>query len=399
MSVPCVPLAEVCEINPATDYKFTADEPCTFVPMEAMDDVSARITSASTRPFRELQKGYTVFAEDDVLIAKITPCMENGKCAIARRLRNGIGFGSTEFHVLRASKHTLPQWLFYFWRLPATRSLAERNMTGSAGQKRVSTNFLETLKIPLPPLSEQRRIVELLDQADRLRRTRRYARELSDTFLPAAFLELFGDPGSNPRDFPRIQVEDLLATDREGTKCGPFGSALKKYEYVSTGIPVWTMDNVSENDFQEEGCLYITERKYQELAAYSVQTGDILISRAGTVGRMAVVRTRHKRSIIHTNLIRLSLNPDRILPVFFVILMTWFGQCVARLKRGQEDAYTFMSTGSLGQLWIPLPPMPLQERLASLVSRHKRLQAGQREALREADHLFQSLLHQVFAHP
>ncbi len=111
---------------------------------------------------------------------------------------------------------------------------------------------------------------------------------------------------------------------------------------------------------------------------------------------MAIVRTKHPRSIIHTNIIRLSLNHAEILPIYFVALMTWFAQRVARLKRGQEDAYTFMSTGSLGELQIPLPPLRLQQKFATLVKGAERLRAVQREALRQAEHLFASLLHHAF---
>jgi type I restriction enzyme S subunit len=111
---------------------------------------------------------------------------------------------------------------------------------------------------------------------------------------------------------------------------------------------------------------------------------------------MAIVRTAHPRSIIHSNIIRLSLDHAKILPIYFVVLMTWFAPRVARLKRGQEDAYTFMSTGSLGELQILLPPFSLQQEFAALVDRVERLRAVQREALRQAEHLFASLLHRAF---
>jgi type I restriction enzyme S subunit len=215
--------------------------------------------------------------------------------------------------------------------------------------------------------------------------------------LPAAFLKLFGDPGESTQTYDRVQVEDLFSDSRGGAKCGPFGSALKKHEYVTEGIPVWTMNNVGANEFLEDGCLYITPEKFEELAAYDAQNGDILISRAGTVGRMAIVRTKHPQSIIHSNIIRLSLNHKKILPIYFVVLMTWFAPRIARLKRGQEDAYTFISTGSLGELQIPLPPFSLQEKFANLVEELERLRAVQREALRQAEHLFQTLLHQAFS--
>jgi len=109
------------------------------------------------------------------------------------------------------------------------------------------------------------------------------------------------------------------------------------------------------------------------------------------------VRAMHPRSIIHTNIIRLSLNHAKILPIYFVVLMTGFAPRVARLKRGQEDAYTFMSTGSLGELQIPLPSLPLQQKFAALVERVERVRAVQREALRQAEHLFASLLDRAFS--
>jgi type I restriction enzyme, S subunit len=264
-------------------------------------------------------------------------------------------------------------------------------------QQNISQEFLKDYEVPLPSLPEQHKIAALLDQEDRLVRTRRYALELTDTFLPAVFLELFGDPAENPRAFDRVQVEELFADSRNGVKCGPFGSALKKHEHVAAGIPVWTMNNVGANEFIEDGCLFITPQKFEELSAYDAQNGDILISRAGTVGRMAIVRTKYPRSIIHSNIIRLSLNDAKILPIYFVTLMTWFAPRVARLKRGQEDAYTFMSTGSLGELQIPLPPFPLQQKFAALAERVEHLRAVQREALRQADHLFASLLDRAFS--
>jgi type I restriction enzyme S subunit len=303
---------------------------------------------------------------------------------------------SGEWIVFRSAK-THPSYLRYLLVEDRFHAQFMNTVAGVGGSLlRARPAQVADIEVPLPSLSEQERIAGRLEQADRLVRTRRYALELTDTFLPAAFLDLFGDPAENPRAFNRVQVEDLFAVSRDGAKCGPFGSALKKHEYVAAGIPVWTMNNVGANEFVEDGCLYITPQKFEELTAYDAQNDDILISRAGTVGRMAIVRTKYPRSIIHSNIIRLSLNDAKILPIYFVALMTWFAPRVARLKRGQEDAYTFMSTGSLGELQIPLPPFPLQQKFAALVQRVDRLRAVQREALRQAEHLFASLLHRAF---
>jgi len=262
--------------------------------------------------------------------------------------------------------------------------------------KHLSSEDLKEEVIALPSPAEQKRIAGILDQADRLRRIRRYALELGNGLLPAAFLKLFGDPASNSHGYPLNKLGCLFPRKRDGVKCGPFGTALKKGEYVSEGIPVWTIDNIGQNEFSEEGCLYITPAKYKELSTYSVQNDDILVSRAGTVGKMAIVRTRHEQSIIQSNLIRVSLDREEMLPVYFTTLMTCFGARVGRLKRGQEDAYTFMSTGGLADLVIPVPPKQRQKEFADLVTQHERVRAVHREALRQAEHLFQTLLHRAF---
>jgi len=137
---PLKPVGEICEVNPRLPrgHSVTDDLIVSFVPMAAVDEVSGTLQAHQTRPYADVKKGYTHFKNGDVLFAKITPCMENGKAAIASELAGGLGFGSTEFHVLRAKEDVLPEWLFYFVRQPAFRSEAKRNFTGTAGQQRVS---------------------------------------------------------------------------------------------------------------------------------------------------------------------------------------------------------------------------------------------------------------------
>lgn len=327
----------------------------------------------------------------------IAICMSSGSPEVVGKtatvpcnLRASIG---SFCGIIRPKSPDEASYLSFFFRSTAFKKHRDAIARG-ANIQNLRFSQLEEIELEIP--SEQRQIAERLQQADRLRRTRHYALELADSFLPAAFVEFFGDPAQNPRAFDRVQLEELFADCRDGAKCGPFGSALKKHEYVASGIPVWTMNNVGPNEFIEDGCLFITPQKLEELAAYDAQNGDILISRAGTVGRMAIVRTKYPRSIIHTNIIRLSLDDTKILPIYFVVLMTCFAPRVARLKRGQEDAYTFMSTGSLGELRIPLPPFLIQQKFAALGERVERLRAVQREALRQAEHLFDSLLHHAF---
>lgn len=329
---------------------------------------------------------------DDVLVTTMGTI---GRAAVTPP---GLGCAIFDSHLFRMrvdAKRVYPLYLSYALNSDLVSSQLSQKARGAimAG---LNTTVLRECFIPLPSLSEQQRIADQLRKADRLRRARDYALELSGTLVPAAFVQLFGDPLENPRGFDRTCVEDLFPEDREGAKCGPFGSALKKDEYVSVGIPVWTMDNIGENEFRDEARLFITEQKFQQLRAYDVRNGDILISRAGTVGRMAIVSTKHPQSIIHTNLIRVALDPEKILPIYLVCLMTWFGSRVARLKR-QEDSYTFMNTGAVAELEIPLPPLSLQKEFATVVDSADNLRRMHREALRQSEHLFATLLDQTFA--
>ena len=162
------------------------------------------------RTYREVKKGYTYFERGDVLVAKITPCFENGKAASTDTIRNQLGFGSTEFHVLRPSPDLDPKYAFYLLWSERFRTIGEKGMTGSAGQKRVPADLLRRLEIPLPPLDEQKRIAAILDKADQLRQKRRQAIALLDSLTQSIFLEMFGDPVTNPKRLERRALGDLI---------------------------------------------------------------------------------------------------------------------------------------------------------------------------------------------
>ncbi|KAB2926710.1 MAG: restriction endonuclease subunit S [Candidatus Contendobacter sp.] len=202
------PLCELAEINPRnSEVRSLADEmEVSFIPMAAVSEHTVMIEHPEKRLLATVRKGYTSFKEGDVLFAKITPCMENGKAALATGLLNGIGFGSTEFHVLRARHNIIPKYLFYFVRQASFRIAAKSCMRGAVGQQRVPEQFLARYQIPFIPISEQHRIVEILDDADRLRRLRCKADAKAARILPVLFLKMFGDPATNPK---RLRKEPL----------------------------------------------------------------------------------------------------------------------------------------------------------------------------------------------
>lgn len=159
-------LDDIAEINPRYVGENVQDNTdVTFLPMKCVEELTGYIDLSSTKKLSEVRKkSYTPFVEGDILFAKITPCMENGKVAIARGLKNKVGFGSTEFHVIRLPKLLPREFYFYFLTQEGLRRDSKRNMTGSAGQLRVPVNYIKQLQIPIPPLSEQQRIVSKIEQ-------------------------------------------------------------------------------------------------------------------------------------------------------------------------------------------------------------------------------------------
>lgn len=159
------PLELLAEINPRPVAVPESDaSPVHFVPMRAVIEEFGGIDVSERRSFGEVRKGYTAFQAEDVLFAKITPCMENGKLALVPDLQDGIGFGSTEFHVMRARAGMAPKWLAHFLSQAEFRKFARRNMTGTAGQLRVATPWLSATSLPVAPAAEQIRIVDKLEE-------------------------------------------------------------------------------------------------------------------------------------------------------------------------------------------------------------------------------------------
>ena len=158
-------LSEIAEINPGIGVETIPDNlEITFLPMQYVGALTGHIDPSLIKNYQEVKKGYTPFVEGDVLFAKITPCMENGKIAIAKGLKNRIGFGSTEFHVIRLYEDITKQLAYFFLIQENVRKEARSKMTGTAGQLRVPAEFMKQILFPLPPQREQQRIVTKIEE-------------------------------------------------------------------------------------------------------------------------------------------------------------------------------------------------------------------------------------------
>ena len=192
---PRAPLGEVCTINPRIKRSEIPEEDTlvSFVPMAAVDERFGMIAAREDRRLRDVSKGFTAFEDGDVLFAKITPCMENGKAALARNLTNGIGRGSTEFYVLRPGSKVLGEYVYHFVRQPQFREKAKRHFTGTAGQQRVPKSFMEDVPMPLPTLDEQRRIVGILNRVARIEHLHARAAQTASALRISLMARLLGD--------------------------------------------------------------------------------------------------------------------------------------------------------------------------------------------------------------
>lgn len=213
-------IGKICEINPKTTIPALNDNsPVSFLPMPAvMPEINRFIPQIV--PYSKVKKGYTKFANSDVLFAKITPCMENGKSCVVHDLLNGIGFGSTEFHVLRPKEKITPLFVFYFIVQPIFRTTAIPFMTGAVGQKRIPADYLRDYIIPVPTLDEQKRIVaeieKRFERADKLEQVvadaLADAEKLKQSVLKKAFRGKLVP--QNPDDEPAAVLLDRIRAER-----------------------------------------------------------------------------------------------------------------------------------------------------------------------------------------
>jgi type I restriction enzyme S subunit len=321
------PIGDVTEVNPRKDVDLSGSDLVSFVPMAAVDEVSGIITGAVDRPYGEVSTGFTHFRDSDVIFAKITPSMENGKSAVAHDLTNGTGMGSTEFHVFRSQGAIEPEYLWRFVRQKAFRDAAQGVMSGAVGQQRVPADYLRSHTIPLAPLPEQRRIVAKVDGLTA--RTARARKELNriptliarhkQRLLALAFS---GELTATWRREHRLQ-EPTLKEVLELSLGLRYGTAQKCYEEPH-GVAVLRIPNVSP------GKLNLSDLKYAELPSkefekLKLHTGDILVIRSNgsvdLIGRPALVDDQADGMAYAGYLIRIRPKKDLIIPKFLALML------------------------------------------------------------------------------
>lgn len=380
-------LSSLAEINPGRK-KPESDE--TDVSFLAMGDLSedGRIIAKQQRPYRDVAKGFTSFADNDVLVAKITPCFENGKGALVSGLSGGIGFGSTEFHVIRANPdRAVPEFLHLHTRSDSFRRLGEKNMVGSAGQKRVPTEFLRQYQIPTPPLREQQKIAAILtavdDKLDVIARQIEATQTLKRGLMQTLFSRGVGTQDAEGRWVPHAEFKDSeLGEIPAGWEVGCVGDyigALRAGVSVNGEARQHGKDEVG---VLKVGCVF--EGRFlpgehktvvpEDVArvAEPARKGSIIISRANTsalVGESAYVEDDWPDLFLPDKLWQTepSSIPHSVRWLAFYLQSPFARDEISKAATGTSGSMKNIAKPAF--LGVPMPRLPLdeQERIADVL--------------------------------
>lgn len=436
-------IQDVCDINPPKPKKgdLPGDTPVTFVPMPAVDAERGEISSPEIRPFSEVRSGFTAFKKGDVIMAKITPCMENGKAAVAKELVNDRGFGSTEFFVLRSNGSISPRYLFHYIRQRSFRSLAESNMTGSVGQKRVPKVFIQSAVIPLPPLPEQHRIVAAiealftrLDTAKaRLERVPGILKQFRQAVLAAACdgrltedwraenpdvepakdlinaiknevigkkipqkkslsFKLKDKPFDIPKSWEWTPISGLCISITDGNHQAP--------EKSDEGIPFVVISNISSGKLNLSKTMYVPVDYYNNITDNrKPKQNDILFSVTGSYGIPILIKEDKEFCFQrHIALIRVHSKISANY-IYYVLKSQLVYNQATKVATGIAQLTVPLS--GLRTIKIPTPPLPEQHeivrRVDALFALADKIEARVAAARKKTETMQQSILAQAFS--
>jgi type I restriction enzyme S subunit len=260
-------------------------------------------------------------------------------------------------------------------------------MTGSAGQRRVPESFLSALQVPLPPLAEQRRIAAILDQADALRAKRRAALAQLDALGASIFIDMFGDPATNPKGWPVFPLSDCA----ERIQIGPFGSLLHEGDYVRGGVPLVNPKHIQDRAIVVDADESVSPAKLATLDAYVLREGDVVLGRRGEMGRCAVVRRQDAGLLCGTGSLFIRPDPRVLTAVYAAAWLSTPSTCRQLERVALGATLPNLNRSIVANLAMPLPPLGVQVRFDKACGRCENLVASSRSALKAVSDLIASI--------
>ncbi|MBY7894239.1 restriction endonuclease subunit S [Vibrio fluvialis] len=378
----CTTLNKIAEINPKPIKLDSDDIEVSFVGMADVSE-SAKLMNTTNRLYGEVKKGFTSFQDNDVLVAKITPCFENGKGALVSNLTNGIGFGSTEFHVIRVKEQKgCPEFIHHITTTHNFRVKGEMNMTGTAGQKRVGKDFIASYLIACPPFAEQQKIAEVLStvnkKIDLIDQKIAETEKLKTGLMQKLFSEGVGVQDENgdwqphtefqktpigylPEQWSIKSLEDVCKV--KGGKRLPKGETLisEKNEHPYIRVSDMFMGGVALNDIQ-----YVPEHVVDKIKNYTIGKNDLFISVAGTLGIVGKVPEQLDRA-------NLTENADKLTDIKCNIDYMYYYLCSEKIQSTIDKLKTVGAQPKLALTRIKqftfIEPSPKeQQKIATILS-------------------------------
>lgn len=374
------------ELNPSPleARTLSQDAEVSFVPMEAVGEHGG-LDLSRTKTIADVGTGYTYFADGDVVVAKITPCFENGKGALAARLTNGVAFGTTELHVLRALDALDSKYLFYVTLADAFRRLGEAEMYGAGGQKRVPERFIENLKHPFPPGPEQRAIAAFLDREtakidalvsrkERLiellqeKRTALITRAVTKGLDPTVPMKDSGVEwlGEIPAHW---EVKPLKALSKLQT-----GLTLgKKYEGQALTVrPYLRVANVQDGYLDLDDVAEI-ELPQRDAIRYELRPGDVLMTEGGDfdkLGRGYVWEGQIAGCLHQNHIFAVRPGTELLSPRYLTLIMSsGYGRAYFTATSKQSTNLASTNSTKLRNLPMPAPGLPEQRTITRFLDR------------------------------
>lgn len=380
-------LSLIAEINPKLNARLADEDSVSFLGMADVSELGVT-TRGEPRRYRDVAKGYTPFRRGDVLVAKITPCFQNGKIAQADT-EHEFAFGSTEFHVIRPDVAVAdPRYVLHFLRTPDLREAGERRMTGSGGQRRVPRGYLDDVDVPLPPIREQRRIAAILDQVDELRAKRRRTLALLRELLRARVGVFMADTDAEP-----TPLGDVLSLPlRNGVSPSTLGTHRAR---------VLTLSAVTGGSF-DIGHSREAEFDTSPPPQKYVSAQDFLICRGNgnrdLVGQGVLVPDVPRLAVLFPDtVIAVKLDQDRVVPEFFAA--QWATALIRRqiraISRTTNGTFKVNQTG-LAKVVIQIPGLRAQQKFVAEATKIEDAIAKSEAHLTHLDELFASLQHRAF---
>jgi type I restriction enzyme S subunit len=371
-----------------------SQEKVAFLPMAAVEEISGLIARDQTITHAAAQKKtLTFFEEGDILFAKVTPCMENGKIARATSLLGGCGYGSTEFHVIVPGPDIQPDYLRYFLVNDDFRSEAERAMTGAVGLRRVPKAFIEKYPIPVPPLDVQQRIVETLEEhlsrLDKALAELESARSKLLVYLRSFAHKVLNGYGDEKFGWSQTTLGDIARWSSGGTP------SAKTNSYYGGGIPWAVIGDLTEGLVQETAQT-ITQLGLERSSAKIQPEGTVMLVMYGaSIGRTGIAGIP-----LATNqaIACAQVDESAILPRFLLHFLQ--SQKDAFVRAGQGGAQPNISQGIIKAWPISVPPLENQSNICDLLDSEveliKHLSDRVDSQLEQIATLRRSLLHAAF---